>query len=94
MIDSIKVAGNVYTIRADQDLENQGILGEANFNTHEILINPLYSKQQQEAVLLHEIIHVINYVYNVGLDEEHVDRLARGLYATIVENPNYKIKEI
>ena len=93
MINSVRVAGTIYDIKLDPELNNQGLLGEANFNTQIISINSLYPKEQQEATLLHEVIHVVNYTYNAGLDEDQVEKLARGLYATIRENPDYKIRE-
>ena len=93
MIETIKVAGTPYVIKYTPDIDKDGLLGLANFNTREIFINNLYPKEQQEETLLHEIIHVVNYAYNVGLDEDAVDKLARGMYATIRENPSYKIRE-
>ncbi len=93
MITGIKVAGSIYQIKQSPELEQEGLLGEVNFNNQQIRINPNYSKEVQELTLLHEIVHVVNYTYNVGLEEEQVDRLSRGLYATIKENPEYKIKE-
>ena len=50
-------------------------------------------KQKQDSVLIHEALHGIHTHYDVEGGEHIVTKIANGMYAFIVENPEF-IKEM
>ena len=54
-----------------------GNVGEHRVHTREIVIDS--GTTIKDAVLLHEIIHAINFTYVIEMDDSSIDRLAHGL---------------
>lgn len=91
MLNEIKVAGIVYPIENRTGNDLTGLLGYTDLNNAKIVISSQYPVNMQHQTLLHEILHAISYAYGADLTEQQVDSLAKGLYATIRDNPQYTI---
>lgn len=54
----------------------------------EIKIFSLFDKQEQAAVLLHELLHGVEYFTGHDLGEEKIDGIANTLFLIFKENPH------
>ena len=88
----MKIAGINYTI---EYLPSEAVknLGLADFNRQKILINKDATASTQRIVLCHEIIHMLDKVYLIGLSEEQVIKLTHAIIAFHAENPQLKLGE-
>lgn len=93
MINAIKIAGVTYPIEYTTQMDIENAMAYIDFSNQIIKIDANYPIEMQKSSLLHEVIHGVSYGYNVGLSEDQVEKLARGLYATLKDNPNYYITE-
>ena len=88
----VKIGWKVYQVKKDvagQSLVMGGDLlyGDINYSTQEIHLNKDFSKAQQKATLVHEIVHGISDMYGLGFEEETVEVFSNALYATMQDNP-------
>lgn len=58
-----------------------------------ITISKIYSEDQQKCTFLHECIHGIDELFEIGLEEEQVRKLSKGIYQFIKDNPHLFVKE-
>lgn len=92
MIDKIKIfyrnfkINYLNEIRNDEDTKLQG---QINYQTSEIKILNTINIEEQKATLLHEIIHGIDQVMNLDLDEKQVDNLSHGLMTILIDNQDF-----
>ena len=99
--DKLKVAGHHFKVFYDDKyLVKQGILGQCDFISQKIRICKCYEQKQHRAktdierTFYHEIVHVIDGVYNnYSLSEKEVDRLATGLQQVMGDNFIVKVKK-
>jgi len=88
--DKIKISGIEYKIiikkPADCDLSEESFRGAADYKKCIITISSLYTQEGQERTLLHEILHVIDDDYKIGLSEENIRRITSSLYQVLKEN--------
>jgi hypothetical protein len=69
--DKIKIAGKEYKIQYDEGIYYRDHnRGEVNYNTEIITIYSKASKQQQEEVLCHEIVHIILRMIDNDINNE------------------------
>lgn len=83
----IKIGGIWYSIK-HQELDDD--LGKTDYAKSIIYLDPKQTKEQEQATLIHEILHVINN----QMSEEHVEFLAQALNQIIVDNKIYGKKRI
>lgn len=95
MLDKVKIGWMEYKVKVVKSSEiNNGdgeFYGRCNHGTNTIIINDSYSKEQREATLLHEVIHVVDNYAGLDLSERQVKGLANMLYQVIKGN-NWRIK--
>ena len=58
-----------------------------------ILLNSGASGEAKKAALMHETIHVIDEMFQIGLEEKQVEQLGVGIYNLIRDNPEMFISE-
>ncbi|MDI6617889.1 MAG: hypothetical protein QME45_04315 [Clostridiales bacterium] len=75
-----KVKGNVID---DKDI----CYGVIHYDDCFIEISTIYSDDTQKCALMHEVIHGIDDIFDIGLEEKQVQQLAKGLYEVIKDNP-------
>lgn len=86
---SLKIAGQKFKVKYfdfDRTRINVGYRGWIRCNALEIDIDNTHPEQIQEVVLLHEIIHALDYSYKLDLDEDTVTRLGSALYQVLKDN--------
>lgn len=96
LVEKVKIGWKEYEIKL---LEPQQTLktgsgecyGEIFYDEKVIHINKAYDAEQQEATLIHEVLHGIEDMYSLELGEETVTRLAQAIYTFLKDN-NLEIK--
>ena len=84
---TIKIATHSYNVsfrphlRTDEKLD-----GFANHRTGELALEPEQPDSQKGVTLIHESIHIIQKIYEVGIDENDTERLAQGLMELLANN--------
>jgi len=91
--DSVRIGGVVYAVRYEKRLNNGSNLAYGHIDYDKALIrlaSNLQSFQGECQTFLHEILHGIakHFGLDVEDDEETIDKLARGLYMVIADNPD------
>ena len=82
----IKVSSFVYELVLAENLaRDHQLLGQCLSDSVIMTIDSKTSPQTKDVTLLHEIVHAINDVYNCGLEEPNIDRIAHGL-ADVLKN--------
>ncbi|ADL40306.1 hypothetical protein phiCTP1_gp5 [Clostridium phage phiCTP1] len=61
--------------------------GTIGYESGNISIDGTVDKELQKCVLVHEIVHGIDDMCDIGLTEEQVVKLGKGLYQVIKDNP-------
>lgn len=88
-VKSVDVMGIVFDVYLADQITSDGDLlhGLVRYKDGEITIarsNPYF----QYIVLTHEIVHVIDEIQDIGLNETDVHRLGYGLFAVMSNNPD------
>ena len=89
----IRIGGMDYSIEYIPDFNTgtQLALGQCNFDRHNIyLASNLQGQQGIEQTFIHEVLHGICNHFDLGLnkDEDSIDKLAKGIYMVIKDNPH------
>jgi len=76
----IKVGSHTYAIRFNQDVTDAGEYGRVNHRTQLMELAPERPQSQRATSLIHELLHIVNNVYNNRrCQEDDIDALAEGL---------------
>lgn len=68
--------------------DNLVCYGDITYDTGVIrLQNANLSEDMKECCLIHECVHGIDDLFKIGLTEEQVEQLSKGLYGFIKDNP-------
>ena len=73
-------------IEPSSKLNNDILFGEIAFVTNEININSQFDEDEQKETLIHEILHGIDHMYKLDLDEDVVSRLSVAIYTVLKDN--------
>lgn len=94
MPDKIKIGGMIYTVeeKADEVRDNRRS-GCSNGNAQTIIIDKDITKQFKESTFIHEVLHQIDFIYNIELDHKQVFLLETGIFAFLKDNPNIFVKD-
>lgn len=61
--------------------------GTITYDRHIISLNKNFSKKQQKATLLHEMVHGISEMYGFGMEEDFVESFSNALFTVMEDNP-------
>lgn len=94
MLKEVKIGGFVYKIDFPYAFKERGDLGgQANLTGQTIRVckndagGEPYTKEKISEIILHEILHCIDAIYNnASLDERQTTCLSNGLYQTFKDN--------
>lgn len=92
--DKVRIGGINYAVEYENRLMNddgQGLSGQISYRHATIKLDTnVQDEQGKKQTLLHEIMHGIaeHFDLPVRTDEDTIDKLAKGLYMVIVDNPN------
>ena len=67
--------------------DNEVCYGTIGYDTGKISIDGTADRELQKCVLVHEIVHGIDDMFDIGLTEEQVVKLGKGLYQVVKDNP-------
>lgn len=87
--EKIKILYKEYSVEYQENLHDGAgeLYGQIHYLPEKILLNPAASDEQQEATLIHEVLHGIDELYGIGLKEKQVEKLGNALYMLIKDNP-------
>lgn len=68
-------------------LDNNVVYGKISFSTGNIDISEIYNEDQHKCTFIHECVHGLDNVYEIGLKENQVKKLGIALYTFIRDNP-------
>ena len=87
-MDKVKISGIDYSIVMKSPEEMGGNIGLANFNNQEISINQSMTAQTIKIAKWHEVIHILDHAYDLGMTEKQVKIFTHALVALLEDNPN------
>jgi len=87
---TVKIGYKNYLVKEVEHLDDDERLlyGQILYNDEVISLSKKYPENQMKCTLVHEIIHGIDDLMGVGLQEDLVEKLAKGLYQVIQDNPD------
>ena len=87
-LEKIKIGYKTYEIIRTQ--ENVALMTNANICYGQIMYDDrkiyLNENIKDETTLIHEVLHGVDDMYNIGLSEEQIDIMAKGLYMLLDDN--------
>jgi hypothetical protein len=85
----IKIGGLIYNVLEEKNLlRDSSCSGRSCGNLQDIRIEEGISRQFKETTFIHEVLHQIDFVYNIGLEHQQIFQLEAGIYAFIKDNPD------
>ena len=93
--EKIRVLHQTYQISEVDNLHDgaDDLYGQVRYLEERILLNSGASGEAKKAALIHETIHVIDEMFQIGLEEKQVEQLGVGIYNLIRDNPEMFISE-
>ena len=88
-LKTIKILGKTYEIcysPIDEELSADTKLGKCDWTTGKIYAQTELKDDVLFDVVLHEIIHALNFDMEIGLEEKQINTIASGLQAVIMDN--------
>lgn len=90
-MEKIKIGYKDYQIKyldPKQVLFDDGteLIGRIEYNDNIIYLSNRYSNDTRNEGLVHEVIHGIDDMYGIGLTEEQVNGLGKGIYTVLKDN--------
>ena len=93
--EKIRVLHQTYRVSEVDNLHDgaDDLYGQVRYLEERILLNSGASDEAKKAALMHETIHVIDEMFQIGLEEKQVEQLGVGIYNLIRDNPEMFISE-
>ena len=92
-LTQLKVLGKVMNVSPLQDTHSKDTVAGYNDATKGVIhYNNTHPYNVQVETILHELIHVVDYEGQVGLEERQVHILASILHQILVDNPHYTVR--
>ena len=86
---TVKIGGLLFTVKEKaNEIRDNSRSGSSCGNTQQISIDKDISQQFKETTFIHEVLHQLDFVYNIGLEHQQIFQLEAGIYAFIKDNPN------
>ncbi|AGK97400.1 hypothetical protein [Clostridium pasteurianum] len=87
--ESVKIGYKIFDVNKIETnviSDNKVCYGEIQYDNGIINISKKYSEDQQKCTFLHEVIHGIDDIFEIGLEEDQVRKIAKGIYLLIKDN--------
>lgn len=89
--ESVKIGPFTYTVEWVDDLtddadRNRKLYGQCHYGQQKIRLSKAVNPDSNTATFLHELMHAIDFVMQIGLKEKQVDRIATGLAMVLLDN--------
>ena len=88
--EKVKIGFKTYEIKKINDdviADSKVCYGSIQYNDGIVNISTLHSEDLQKCTLIHECIHGIDDIFDIGLEEEQVVQLGKGIYQFVIDNP-------
>ena len=87
--NSVRLLGKHITVTEVEVVPNapQGAVGFNSCNDLTIMLLNKQAEDSKKDTMLHEVIHMLDYDYQLGLKEKQVHCMASGLYSFLRDNP-------
>lgn len=86
--EKIKVGGYEYPVRFIKNMGvDRGEYGSINHSVGFIEIDDSITGQTKESTFIHEALHALDNVYDIGLNEHQVAQMEAAIYAFLKDNP-------
>ena len=88
--ESVSILYKDYVIGTENRMRDENgaeLYGQINYLEQTVTLSNAASLEQKKATLIHELIHGIDKMYNIGLKEKQVEKLGNGVYMLIRDNP-------
>ena len=85
--DSVEVLGRTFKVRLMAPDEHTDADGMMELDKQLISLRLNHSEEYNKDTTLHEIIHAIDEVMNLGMEEHQVHLMAVGLISVLAKNP-------
>lgn len=82
--DKIKIGKHVIRIRSNTPDEDDEWIGRLDRKKLSIDLNPNYPRSIQEEALIHELLHITDIIYGLGLTEHQITVLAERIYSNFL----------
>lgn len=84
----IKIGYRDYKVKFVSDLNDGSkvLYGQVKWDEEIIELNQEVCENQKKCTLLHEVIHAIDEMEDIGLTEEQIVKLGKGMYKFIKDN--------
>ena len=86
MTRTLKILGHTYTIVHNGASDFIGAYGRHHPEKLVIQIADDLAQGQAVSTILHEILHALDFLMKLGLDDNQVQRLESGLYQALTDN--------
>ena len=86
---NVKILYKNYAVEYADNLHDGGrdLYGQIQYVPEKILLNSASSEEQHKATLIHEALHGLDELYNIGLKENQVEKLGVAFYMLVKDNP-------
>lgn len=87
--EKVRILYKDYTVVQEQNVHNghDDLYGQIDYGSQIIRLDGQYSAEQKKATLIHEIVHGLDDMYQIGLSEKKVSKLGVAFYQVIKDNP-------
>lgn len=80
----LRVGGMTYKLCEDtKALDTADLYGQTFHVEQQIKYHGEVTAERQEEIVIHESLHVINRIYELGLEESQISRLSHGVHEVI-----------
>jgi hypothetical protein len=89
--DKVKIGGIIYNVKlisgkVNNELHERNYIGRIDHERCIITVDSDIDNQRMVNSLLHELVHGIEYQYQIEISEKDIDRFANGLYQVLKDN--------
>jgi molecular chaperone GrpE (heat shock protein) len=88
MIDKIKIGCYTYDVSEVDVVEKYtNTVGQIDYNAKTIEIDKEVNGTYKLEILFHEVLHAIDNFMGIGLEENEIEKLGKGLTMVLKDNP-------
>lgn len=86
--EKVKILFKEYEVIEETNLHDgqSELYGQIRYIDEVIALNPASSEEQKKATLIHEVLHGIDDLYRIGLEEEQIEKLGNAMYMFLKDN--------
>lgn len=87
--EKVKVLYKEYTVGEQQNLHDEegDLYGLIQYLPEKIVLNADASEEQKKSTLVHELLHALDEMYSIELEEKQIEKLGNALYMLHCDNP-------